>query len=94
MTGEPYRENFVVGGIAGKLAQESTRFGKTYKADELAEQMERLATTRDPGGSTKFVSPSLKVMIERGPQNIKGPQILNGLKQVLIRVLDLTRLKS
>jgi hypothetical protein len=56
------------------------RFGKTYKSDALAEQMERLAITRDPGGSTKFVSPSLKVMIERGPQNIKGPQILDWLK--------------
>jgi hypothetical protein len=59
------------------------KFGKTYKSDALAEQMERLeklATTRDPGGSTKFVSPSLKVMIERGPQNIKGPQVLDWLK--------------
>jgi hypothetical protein len=80
LTGESYRENFVVGGIAGKLAQRVQRFGKTYKADEVLEQMERLATTRDPGGSTKFVSPSLKTMIERGPQNIKGPQILDWLK--------------
>ena len=69
-------------GAAGKVASSVgrkavQRFGKTQRAD-LDKQMAELAT--DVDNDVKFISPTLKVMLERGPQKIKGDAILDWVR--------------